>query len=225
MQRWWLRFSNQDDCRLNRMGSQSSIPFFWNLCSEPVGARVSIKCSDLVEDCDTGCPISVTVRMEYLFAFQFWYYERCVENWWEEGRKHCFVNFCSLAELSSRVDEVRWGGKSFPSRDFSRNNKHDTFWRVVSTGNFYVLFLWAIAVSDFRPLKIYKPSASTGLLLLLQSTATQITISINTFICFKYYTVWNQLFLLKYTLRCFIFVRNMVYRKKLFIEIKKFILF
>ena len=30
------------------------------------------------------------------------------------------------------------------------------FWHVVSTGYFYVLFLWAIAVSNFRPLEIYK---------------------------------------------------------------------
>ena len=57
-----------------------------------------IKFWDLVDDSDTGCPSSVTVRMEYLFAFQFWYYELCVENWWG-GRKHCFVKFCSLVVL------------------------------------------------------------------------------------------------------------------------------
>ena len=45
---------------------------------------------------------------------------------------------------------------SFSSRDFSRSNKHDTFWRVASTGYFYVSFLWTIAVSDFYPLIIYK---------------------------------------------------------------------
>ena len=45
---------------------------------------------------------------------------------------------------------------SFFSRDISRSNKHDTFWHVVSTGYFYVLFLWAIAVSDFLTLEIHK---------------------------------------------------------------------
>ena len=34
----------------------------------------------LVEDCDTGSPSSMTVRMEYLFGFQFSYCELCVEN-------------------------------------------------------------------------------------------------------------------------------------------------
>ena len=34
----------------------------------------------LVEDCDTGGPSSMTVRMEYLLGFQFSYYELCVET-------------------------------------------------------------------------------------------------------------------------------------------------
>ena len=45
---------------------------------------------------------------------------------------------------------------SFSSQDFSRSNKHDTFWDIVSTGYFYILFLWVIAVSDFCPLEIFK---------------------------------------------------------------------
>ena len=45
---------------------------------------------------------------------------------------------------------------SFSSRDISRRNRHDTFWHVVSIGYFYVLFLWAIAVSDFCLLEICK---------------------------------------------------------------------
>ena len=46
---------------------------------------------------------------------------------------------------------------SFSSQDFSQSNKHDTYWHVVPTENFYVvLFLWAVAVSDFFPLEIYK---------------------------------------------------------------------
>ena len=45
---------------------------------------------------------------------------------------------------------------SFSCREFSRSNRDDTFWDVVSTGYFYVLFSWTIAVSGFRPLEIYK---------------------------------------------------------------------
>ena len=45
---------------------------------------------------------------------------------------------------------------SFSCREFSRSNKDDTFWDVVSTGYFYVLFSWTIAVSGFRPLEIYQ---------------------------------------------------------------------
>ena len=45
---------------------------------------------------------------------------------------------------------------SISSRDFIRNNNPDTFCHVASTGYFYVLFLWAIAISDFRPLETYK---------------------------------------------------------------------
>ena len=42
------------------------------------------------------------------------------------------------------------------SKDFSQGNKHDTFWHAGLPGYFYVLFLWAITVSDFRLLEIYK---------------------------------------------------------------------
>ena len=45
---------------------------------------------------------------------------------------------------------------SFSSGDFSRSNKHDKFWHVVLTGYFYVLFLRAIVVSDYRPLQIHE---------------------------------------------------------------------
>ena len=40
--------------------------------------------------------------MKYLRAFKYWYCEPCVKNQWEGGRKHCFVNFCSLAMLNLR---------------------------------------------------------------------------------------------------------------------------
>ena len=45
---------------------------------------------------------------------------------------------------------------SFSGRDLSRRSKHNSLWLVVSTGYFYILFLWAIAVSDFLPLEIHK---------------------------------------------------------------------
>ena len=76
--------------------------------------------------------------------------------------------------------------------EFSRHNKHDSFWLVVSTGYFYILFLWAIDGLDFLPLEIHKHLV---LVSLLQPTSKHITISINILICFKYYTVWNQFFI------------------------------
>ena len=45
---------------------------------------------------------------------------------------------------------------SFSICGFSQSNKHNTFCIVVLTGYFYVLFLWAVAVSALRPLEIYK---------------------------------------------------------------------
>ena len=65
------------------------------MCLESAG---DIKFRDPVEDSDTGGFSSITVRIEYLFAFQFWYCEPSVENRWGGG-KHCFVNFCTLLVL------------------------------------------------------------------------------------------------------------------------------
>ena len=45
---------------------------------------------------------------------------------------------------------------SFSNRNFRRRNRHDLFWLVLSTGYFYILFLWAIVISDFLPLEINK---------------------------------------------------------------------
>ena len=145
--------------------------------------------------------MSITVRMEYLFNFQFWYCELCEENRWGGGRKYCFVNFCSLALLQSSMNEGSGVGKkvlfrgswnrTFPNRDLSRSNKHDIFWHVISTGYLYVLFLSAIAVSDFLPLEMYKK---------LGPPLSRTTFTANShaeFICFKYYTAWNQFFLIK----------------------------
>ena len=77
---------------------------------------------------------------------------------------------------------------TFSSRDFRQSNKHDPFCHAVSTGYFYVLFLWAIAVSDFRHLGIYK-----DLGLPLSTIPFRVNSHAdNYFIYFKYYTALNR---------------------------------
>ena len=85
---------------------------------------------------------------------------------------------------------------SFSSWDFSQSYKHDIFWHVVLTGYFSVLFFWDIAVSDFHPLEIYKKLKPFLFFYYFysQHPAIQITISVNIFICFRYYTVCNYFF-------------------------------
>ena len=64
--------------------------------------------------------------------------------------------------------------------------KHDTFWHAVSTGYFYVLFLWPIVVSDFRPLETYKNlGLPLSTITFTVNSHAEITISINICICFK----------------------------------------
>ena len=130
----------------------------------------SIKFEILVEDSNTGRPSLFTVRMEYLFAFPFWYCKLCVENRWgaDGGMGMGEESIVLLIFVIWRCFSRRWmrgcgvGHKVLfragwnPRRDLSQRNKHDSFWHVVSTGHFYVLFLWAIFVSDFLPLEIYK---------------------------------------------------------------------
>ena len=58
-----------------------------------------IKFWDLVENSGTDGPSPITVRMEYLFAFQFWYCELGVKSGWGVGRMYFFINFCSLVVL------------------------------------------------------------------------------------------------------------------------------
>ena len=130
------------------------------MCSESVRG---ITLWNSVEDSGTGGPSSITVRMEYLFTFQYWYCELCVENRLGEGKKHCFIKFCSFTVLELSVDEGWQGGleslikgqpKShlFPAGilDEGISMTHSD----ISTGYFYFIFLWTIAVSDFRPLEI-----------------------------------------------------------------------
>ena len=77
----------------------------------------------------------------------------------------CQFLFFDVALIVGGWGAVGWGRKSylgpaefasFSSRDLSWRNKHDSFWLVVSTGYFYILFLWAIVVSDFLPLEIHE---------------------------------------------------------------------
>ena len=127
-----------------------------------------IKFWDTVEDLHSGRPSSVTVRMKYVFAFQYWHCELCVENRWERGRKYCFTLLIFVLwwylirrwMRGSGVGQKSYLGPTeiiyFFSKDFRPSNKHDTLWLVVSTGYFYVLFSWTIAVSDFCALEIHK---------------------------------------------------------------------
>ena len=106
--------------------------------------------------------------MEYLFAFQFCFCQRCVESQWEMeggGEESIILLLFVFWHCFNHRWVVRWGRKSylgpaeiasFPSRDLSWRNKHESFWHVVSTVYFYVFFLWAIAVSDSLPLELYR---------------------------------------------------------------------
>ena len=138
---------------------------------------------------------------------------------------------------------MSWGRKSYlgpaeiasvSSRNLSRHNKHHSFWLVVSTGYLDILFSWAIVVLDF-PWKLINIYSFPSLVSLLQSTVKHTTISINIFIFFKYYTVWNQFFIkihvkvfnIKVWFKCeipslFFLIIVIIYREKLFMEKKRF---
>ena len=91
--------------------------------------------------------------LEYLLAFQFWYCELFVGNWWEgrRGFNRRLVRGCGLGQKV--LFRASWN-RIFFHQDLSQSNKHDRFWHFVLTGYFYIL--WAIAVSDFLPFKVYK---------------------------------------------------------------------
>ena len=119
-----------------------------------------------------------------------------------EEKENIFLFFGGALILSGQ-GLVGWGRKSyigpaeiasFLSRDFNRSNKHATFWHV-RAGYFYVLFLWAIAVSDFCPLEIYK-NLSLPLSCRTFTVNSHADNHFYKYIYFKY-TIWNQFFLLK----------------------------
>ena len=70
----------------------------------------------------------------------------------------------------------------------------------ISTFRFYEPLLFQI----FFPWKFINIYSFPCLPSLLQPTAKQITISINIFICFKYYTAWNQFFIKIHVKVCYI---------------------
>ena len=170
----------------------------------------------LVKDSNTGGPSSFTVRMEYLFAFQFWKCKFFVKNRWG-GRGGggggggggaesiillilviCCSFTCRWARGCGLGRKSNLGPaeiSSFSSRDLSWRNKHDSLWLVVSTGYFYISFLWTIVVSDFSALEIY----NYLLLPLFSITFTANSQADNHFYkyiyLFQYYTVWNLFFI------------------------------
>ena len=82
-------------------------------------------------------------------------------------------------------------------------------WHVSSTGCFY--FDEPLLFQILVPWKFIKTLPLSCLLLLLQSTVTQITVSVNIFICFKYCTEWNGLYSEAVVWRCSV--------EKVFLEI------
>ena len=120
---------------------------------------------------------------------------------------------------------------SFSRHDFIRSNKHGTFWRILLTGYFYILFVRATAVSDFHPLGIYKnPGPPLPTITFTVNSHTDNHFHRYIYL-FQYYTVWNQFFI-KIHIKVFIFkfdlnflnsffflvqIKTIIYRKKHFI--------
>ena len=114
-----------------------------------------------------------------LLVFVLWW---CFNYWWGMGGGCCRKSYIGPTRIPS-----------FFNWDFSWSNKYDKFWCAVSTEYFYILLLWAIAVTDFCPLEIYK-----NLVLPLSTITFTVNSHANNhfykYICFKYYTVWNHFF-------------------------------
>ena len=107
--------------------------------------------------------LAVKVQLQLGWNTYLFFNSDIVNFVWGYDRKHCFALWRCFTRRWIRA--VRWVRKSylgpaeitsFSSWDFTWSNKHNTFWHVVSTGYFYVLFLWAITISEFCPLEIYK---------------------------------------------------------------------
>ena len=83
----------------------------------------------------------------------------------EVDKKYCLIFFLWCCFTCQWVRDCGLGQKIlfraswnliFSSRDLTRRNQNDSFWLVVLTGCFYILFLWAIVVSDSPALEIHK---------------------------------------------------------------------
>ena len=112
----------------------------------------------LVEDSNTGGLSSITVRMEYLFAFQFWYFKLCVENWWGGDRKHFFVRICSLMMCFNCLIWCQLKLHLFESRilaeAISMMHSGMLYWLDSSTLYFYESSLFQIFINS-KSLKIW----------------------------------------------------------------------
>ena len=126
-----------------------------------------IKFWDPAEDSNNSDPSSITFRMKYLFAFQFWCCKLCLENQWGGGRSIVLLIFvlwqCFI--IVGGWEVVGWGRKSYlgPAKIASfqagisveaiRMTHSDTLYRLDnSTFYFYKPLLFQI----FAPWKFIK---------------------------------------------------------------------
>ena len=65
----------------------------------------------------------------------------------------CWVKDCGLGQKV--LFRASWN-LIFFQMGLNWHNKYDSSWLAVSTGYFYISFLWAIVLSDFPPLEIHK---------------------------------------------------------------------
>ena len=157
--------------------------------------RGDINFKILLDNSGTGGSGSIAVNTEYLFAFQFWYLNFVWKT--DEGEAEsivlliCVLWWCFYCWWVA----VLWLCRKLKAHLFPAGILAESIaWHILACCNGWIFlhfFLWAITVSDFRTLEICKNLGLPSYLLsLLQSTGTQITVSINIFISFKY-TVWN----------------------------------
>ena len=131
---WWKKNQvnkSQDIMKMTVEGPSSipvwsRYPFFvlQNYCSE---AEVAWNFVILVEYSDTGCPSLIGIRLEYLFAYQFWYWELWVGNVWGGERKHYFVNFFMQGYFQWRWVRICAAGFIYQSAVTNSMHLHSTY--------------------------------------------------------------------------------------------------
>ena len=113
-----------------------------------------IKFWDLVEE--SNALVQLLLRWNtYLFAFQFWYCEWTLCGKPVRERRKVLLIFALWRCFNRQWISGGGVGQKMLFRGSWHPIKHDTFWHVL-TGYFFVLFLWAIAVSDFCSWEIHK---------------------------------------------------------------------